>query len=252
MGKRWKDLNRDEKISRATSTTVGFVALFAAIVSYLHIRDLVLRNGYDTGTAYLAPFGVDGLIVGASLMLLTAHRMKLSAPLARLALWVGIGVTLAANVAYGWPHGLVGAVVSAWPAASFIVIVEAWIQLAKRKRKVVKPAAKTVKVPPSKPAVKRAPKAALNGSAAQEPTDKKQETPSETLQPVNDGKEVTAYQIRKASGCNHKMSMELRDIMVNDNVDLDTAKRIRKERMGHHAKTSQAQASLRLPAVTVP
>ena len=232
--KSWSQLNRDEKISRATSLTVSFVALFAAIVSYLHIRDLVLRNGYDTGTAYLAPFGVDGLIVGASLMLLTAHRMKLSAPVARLALWLGIGGTLAANVAYGLPHGLVGATVSAWPAVSFIVIVEAWIQLAKRKRKVV--TRKPVRVEPLNVENRTKLERAKKPPSESESTDKTVETPTDTLLPTNDGKEVTAYQIRKVSGCNHKMSMELRDIMVNDNVDLTTAKRIRKERMRRGSK----------------
>ena len=128
-------MTQDERIARATSITVGFVALFAAIVSYLHIRSLALDHGYDVFTAYLAPFGVDGLIVGASLMLLIAYRARLRAPVARFALWLGIGGTLAANVAYGLPHGVVGAISTAWPAASFIVIVEAWIQLQKRKRK---------------------------------------------------------------------------------------------------------------------
>lgn len=238
MAKKWKDLNRDEKISRATSITVGFVALFAAIVSYLHIRILALRNGYDIGTAYLAPFGVDGMIVAASLMLLTAHRAKLSAPVARLALWLGIGGTLAANVAYGWPHGVVGGVSAAWPAASFIVIVEAWIQLQKRKRKIV---AKKVE----KPAPRRGGHSAGDKKVSElttppasvsVPTKQINGYDPNNLQPVNGGKEVTAYQIRKVSGCNHKMSIELRDIMVNDNVDLVTAKRVRKERMGHHAK----------------
>ena len=76
MSKTKKKMMADEKIARATSITVGFVALFAAIVSYLHIRSLALDHGYDVFTAYLAPFGVDGLIVGASLMLLIAYRAK--------------------------------------------------------------------------------------------------------------------------------------------------------------------------------
>jgi hypothetical protein len=35
-------------------------------------------------------------------------------------LWLGIAATLGANVAYGVPSGPLGALVSAWPAVSFV------------------------------------------------------------------------------------------------------------------------------------
>lgn len=126
---------KDEKLKRNTIASMLFVALFAAAVSYVHIRTLAIRNGYDAYTASILPFAVDGLMVCASFMLVTAARAKLRAPLARVALWAGICATLAANVAYGLPQGLEAACAAAWPGVSFILIVEAWMQLAKRQRK---------------------------------------------------------------------------------------------------------------------
>ena len=35
-------------------------------------------------------------------------------------LWLGIGATIGANIAYGAGYGLVGALISAWPAVAFI------------------------------------------------------------------------------------------------------------------------------------
>jgi hypothetical protein len=39
-------------------------------------------------------------------------------------LWTGIGATVAANLAYGLPHGWLAAVISAWPGAAFVGVVE--------------------------------------------------------------------------------------------------------------------------------
>ncbi|HLM89365.1 MAG TPA: hypothetical protein VK284_10100 [Streptosporangiaceae bacterium] len=45
------------------------------------------------------------------------HRIPVPA-LARWLLGLGIAATLTANMTQGWPHGPIGAVVAAWPAAS--------------------------------------------------------------------------------------------------------------------------------------
>ena len=45
-------------------------------------------------------------------------------------LWLGIG----ANVAYGAGYGLLGALISAWPAVAFIGAVERVMQLVRRAR----------------------------------------------------------------------------------------------------------------------
>lgn len=49
-------------------------------------------------------------------------------------LWPGIGATVGANIAYGAGFGLLGALISAWPAVAFIGAVEMVMQLVRRAR----------------------------------------------------------------------------------------------------------------------
>jgi len=78
---------------------------------------------------------VDGLILAASLVLLHEARNGRDAPrLARLMLWLGIAATIGANIAYGAGYGLVGALISAWPAVAFIGSVEIAMQQVRRAR----------------------------------------------------------------------------------------------------------------------
>jgi hypothetical protein len=54
-------------------------------------------------------------------VVLYAARHRVPAPsLARWLLGLGIAATLTVNMAQGWSHGPVGAVVAAWPAASLV------------------------------------------------------------------------------------------------------------------------------------
>ena len=78
---------------------------------------------------------MDGLILAASLVLLHEARNGRDAPrLARLMLWLGIAATIGANIAYGAGYGLVGALISAWPAVAFIGSVEIAMQQVRRAR----------------------------------------------------------------------------------------------------------------------
>ena len=64
------------------------------------------------------------------MVILHAARRRLPVPrLARWMLALGIAASLAVNVAQGWSHGPIGAVVAAWPAASLVGSYEllAWI-----------------------------------------------------------------------------------------------------------------------------
>ncbi len=55
------------------------------------------------------------------MVMLYAARHRVPVPsLARCLLGLGIAATLTANMAQGWSHGLVGAVVAAWPAVSLV------------------------------------------------------------------------------------------------------------------------------------
>lgn len=55
------------------------------------------------------------------MVILDANRRALPAPpLAKWSLGVGIVATIGANVAHGLSHGVIGALVSAWPALALI------------------------------------------------------------------------------------------------------------------------------------
>jgi hypothetical protein len=55
------------------------------------------------------------------MVLLDTARRKVPVPaLARWLLGLGIAATLAANVAHGLGHGLIGAAIAAWPAVALV------------------------------------------------------------------------------------------------------------------------------------
>jgi hypothetical protein len=105
------------------------VAAFAFVVSYSHIYDLGRGHAQSGVAGRLLPLSVDLLIVAASLVLLIQSggprpETWLARWWPRGVLWTGIGATVAANLAYGLPHGWLAAVISAWPGAAFVGVVE--------------------------------------------------------------------------------------------------------------------------------
>jgi Protein of unknown function (DUF2637) len=111
----------DRAIRLSTAAAVLAVAGIAAYVSYWHAYAVVRAHGESGITARLEPATIDGLVYASSMVVLYAARHRVPVPsLARWLLGVGIAATLTANMAQGWSHGLVGAVVAAWPAVSLV------------------------------------------------------------------------------------------------------------------------------------
>jgi hypothetical protein len=97
------------------------VAAVAAVASYEHAYALVRAHGEAGWTGRLVPLTVDGLIYASSMVMLDSARRNGPVPaLARWLLVLGIAATLAANVAHGLGHGLIGAAVAAWPAVALV------------------------------------------------------------------------------------------------------------------------------------
>lgn len=244
-------MNTDKLINRTTSGTVVVVAGFAAAVSYSHIRDLAILNGYDNITGSFLPLSVDGLLLGCSLLLMAVARNSLKASVAKFGMWLGVVATLCANVAYGLPHGVVGALVSAWPAAAFIVLIEAVLEVSKRKKLVNKNTAIAKPTRRTARASKRT-ETSINTKETRAAVDLgaggsvehvakprvkdgrgrkskvKQIGENEGI-PIWDGI-PTAYQVATAIRCGHAKSVQLRQIMIDDNVDLHAAMNIRNGR----------------------
>jgi Protein of unknown function (DUF2637) len=132
-----RSIDADTVIRVLAAVVVLAVAAFAAIVSYSHIFDLGRAHGQDGTAARLLPLSVDGLIAAASLVMLHAVRNNLPVPfLSRAMLALGVGATVAANIAYGLPFGAIGALVSAWPAVAFVGSVEMAVRFVRDARHV--------------------------------------------------------------------------------------------------------------------
>jgi hypothetical protein len=111
----------DRAIRLSTAAAVLAVAGIAAYVSYWHAYAVVRAHGESGITARLEPATIDGLVYASSMVVLYAARHRVPVPcLARWLLGLGIAATLTANMARGWSHGPVGAVVAAWPAVSLV------------------------------------------------------------------------------------------------------------------------------------
>jgi hypothetical protein len=111
----------DRAIRLSTAVAVLAIAGIAAYVSYWHAYAVVRAHGESGITARLEPATIDGLVYASSMVMLYAARHRVPVPsLARWLLGLGIAATFTANMAQGWSHGPVGAVVAAWPAVSLV------------------------------------------------------------------------------------------------------------------------------------
>ncbi len=107
----------DRPVRAVTTAAVLLVAVIAAVVSFVHIEHLAAAHGQTALAALLLPLSVDGTVAAASMVLLRAARAGLGTPwLARFMLALAVMATLAANVGYGLPFGVAGALLSGWPA----------------------------------------------------------------------------------------------------------------------------------------
>lgn len=106
--------------------SVAVVAIVAAVVSYAHMQTVADKAG-EGWRSWLEPLSVDGLLVGASLVL----YVRRSSRFAWLAVSMGILVSLAANLAAAHPT-LISRLVSAWPAVALALSYETLLTLVRR------------------------------------------------------------------------------------------------------------------------
>ena len=114
-------------VRRITTWAVLAVAAVAAVASYEHMRALASVAG-EGWRAWLLPISVDGLAVAASMTMLVRRRAGQPAGvLCWVALLLGLGASLAANVAAAEPT-VVGRVVAAWPPVGLLLSYELLMQ----------------------------------------------------------------------------------------------------------------------------
>jgi hypothetical protein len=114
-------------VRRVTTLAVVLVAGVAAVASYEHMRALAVLAG-EGWRSRLLPVSVDGLAVAASMTMLVRRRAGLPAGgLAWVALLLGLGASLAANVAAADPT-VAGRLVAAWPPVALLLAYELLMQ----------------------------------------------------------------------------------------------------------------------------
>jgi len=115
------------RVRWAAVGTVLVVAAVAAVMSYGHLRAVAGKQGEDA--AVLFPLSVDGLIVAASLVLLTRRRAgQPGGALAWCGLLVGVAATVAGNIASAEATTL-ARLVAAWPPVAFALSYELLLSL---------------------------------------------------------------------------------------------------------------------------
>lgn len=125
----------DGRIRLMAGLALAALAGITAVVSYLHALAVVRAAGNSGLVAYLVPFVADLMIATASLALLEAARNGArKPPLAVASVVVGIGATLAMNVAAGMGHGTGGALVAALPPVALVLSLETLMGLVRRAR----------------------------------------------------------------------------------------------------------------------
>ena len=123
----------------ASGAAILAVATVAGVISYSHIYELTVALHQTAMVARFMPFGVDGLIMTGSVVLLQADTGQ------RWLGWLGVGpgvvISLFANIESGIRYGWLSATWAGIPAVSFFLacfILENWIK-AQAKRDAVAP-----------------------------------------------------------------------------------------------------------------
>jgi Protein of unknown function (DUF2637) len=112
---------------RRITAAVIVVALVAAAASYEHMRVLAVQAG-EGWRAWLLPLSADGMMVAASMALLSRRRAgEPGGLLAWVALLAGAATSIAANVAAAQPT-LTGRDVVAWPPVALALAYELLLQ----------------------------------------------------------------------------------------------------------------------------
>jgi Protein of unknown function (DUF2637) len=120
-------------VRHTTTTAVVVVVGIAAVVSFAHMYGVAHSHGEDW-RSWLIPVSIDGLVVAASMVLVTRRRAGRSCGwLAWGALGAGVLASLAANVADAQPN-LTARLLAGWPALAFAVAFELLLQQRRAER----------------------------------------------------------------------------------------------------------------------
>ncbi len=124
----------DRMIVGAATVVLCVVADSAVTVGSTRTYALAEGHGMDGTAALLVAISLGGLIVGASLALLGEHRGPWVPGTAEGMQLLGLTVMAAADIVSGARSGLLGGIISAWPAVAFFGAADMVLELVHRSR----------------------------------------------------------------------------------------------------------------------
>ena len=122
----------DRLTSGAATVVLCVVAGSAVTVGCTRAYALATGHGMSGAAALLVAVSQGGLIVGASLALLGEERGPWVPSTAEGMQLLGLAVMAAAGIVSGARHGLLGAIISAWPAVAFFGAADMVLELVHR------------------------------------------------------------------------------------------------------------------------
>jgi hypothetical protein len=122
-------------IGGAATVVLCVVAGSAVTTGSARTYALAKGHGMDGTAALLVAVSLGGLIVGASLVLLSEERGPWEPGTAEGMQLLGLAVTAAAGIVSGARYGLLGAIISAWPAVAFFGAADMVLELVHRSRR---------------------------------------------------------------------------------------------------------------------
>jgi hypothetical protein len=144
-----QEFTRGQRIVAGLVLCVCFLVVGGSAfwVSYEHIRFVALLKHQPAHLAWVYPLTVDGMLgIGAVALWQDSVRGMVGRPWARFVFWLGLGVSIGANVVWYvavWGWDAIGVAVAAWPAFALLCSVEV-VTNPSRRRKVLRATAKAV------------------------------------------------------------------------------------------------------------
>ena len=128
-------MTRDRLTGGAATVVLCVVAGSALTVGSSCAYSLARSHGMDGMAALLVAVSLGGLIAGASLALLGEERDPWVPGTAEGMQLLGLAVMAVAGIVSGARYGLLGAIISAWPAVAFFGAADMVLELVHRSRK---------------------------------------------------------------------------------------------------------------------
>jgi hypothetical protein len=124
-----------DRLSGGAATVVLCVVAGSAVTTgCARVYALARGHGMDATAALLVAVSLGGLIVGASLALLSEERNPWVPGTAEYMQLLGLAVMAAAGITSGARYGLLAAIISAWPAVAFFGAADMLLELVPRFR----------------------------------------------------------------------------------------------------------------------